>query len=67
MKEQNKISEKELNKVETSNLLDAEFKTLVVSTFNEWKERIRYLIENFNNERGNIQMEIENMKRTSQK
>ena len=28
MKEQNKIPEKELNKMETSNLLDAEFKTL---------------------------------------
>ena len=30
MKEQNKTPEKELNKVEISNLLDAEFKTLVI-------------------------------------
>ena len=28
MKEQNKIPEKELNEMETSNLLDKEFKTL---------------------------------------
>ena len=30
LKEQNKTSEKELNKRETSNILDAEFKTLVI-------------------------------------
>ena len=30
MKEQNKTSEKELSKMETSNLLDAEFETLVI-------------------------------------
>ena len=41
MKEQNKHPEKELNKMETSNLLDAEFKTLVIRMLNE-------LSENFN-------------------
>ena len=33
MKEQNITPEKELNKIETSNLLDAEFITLVISMF----------------------------------
>ena len=37
MKEQNKTPEKELNKMETSNLLDAEFKTLVIWMLNELK------------------------------
>ena len=32
MKKQNKTQEKELNKMETSNLPDAEFKTLVTRT-----------------------------------
>ena len=35
MKEQNKTPEKELNKIETSNLVDAEFKTLVITMLNE--------------------------------
>ena len=39
MKGHNKIeTEKELNKVETSNLLDAEFKTLVIRMLNELRE-----------------------------
>ena len=41
MKEQNKTLEKELNKMETSNLLDGEFKTLVIRMLSE-------LSENFN-------------------
>ena len=45
MKEQNKASEKELNKMEASNLLDAEFKTLVIKMLNDLK--------NFNKEIGN--------------
>ena len=40
MKEQNKTPEKELNKVEISNLSDAEFKTLVIRML---KELIGYL------------------------
>ena len=35
MKEQIKIPEKELNKMEVSNLSDAEFKTLVLNMFKE--------------------------------
>ena len=38
VKEQNKTPEKELNKMETSNLLDAEFKTLVIKIVNEPSE-----------------------------
>lgn len=39
MKEQDKTAEKELNKKETKNLSDTEFKTLVVRILNElWKE-----------------------------
>ena len=38
MKEQIKIPEKELNKMETNNLLDAEFKTLVIMMLNELSE-----------------------------
>ena len=41
MKEQNKTPEKELNKVGTSNVLDAEFKTLVITMLSG-------LSENFN-------------------
>ena len=40
MKEQNKSPEKELNKMETSNLLDAEFKTLLVRMLNELSENL---------------------------
>ena len=35
MKEQNKTPEKELNKMEISNLSDEEFKTLVISMLQE--------------------------------
>ena len=35
MKEQEKSPEKELNKMETSNLSDTEFKTLVIRMLNE--------------------------------
>ena len=38
IKEQNKASEKKLNIVETNNLLDAEFKTLVKRMLNELSE-----------------------------
>ena len=40
MKEQNKTSEKELKKMETSKLLDAEFKTLVLRMLHELSENI---------------------------
>ena len=38
MKEQIKIPEKELNKMEISNLSNAEFKTLVIRMFKELSE-----------------------------
>ena len=38
MKEQNKTPEKELNKMEISNLSDAEFKTLVIRMLKELSE-----------------------------
>ena len=38
MKEQIKTPEKELNKIQTSNLLDAEFKTLVIRMLTEMVE-----------------------------
>ena len=38
MKEQNKTSEKELNKMEINNLSDAEFKTLVMRILKELSE-----------------------------
>ena len=47
MKEQNKASEKELNKMETSNLSDAGSKILVIRILND-------LNENFNTEIGNM-------------
>ena len=38
-KEQNKSPEKELTKIDASNLLDAEFKTLVIRMLNELRGR----------------------------
>ena len=40
MKEQNKKPEKEPTKIETSNLLDGELKTLVLRLFNELRGRV---------------------------
>ena len=40
MKEQIKTPEKELNKMEISNLSDAEFKTLVTRVFKELNEEL---------------------------
>ena len=38
IKEQNKTPEKELNKLETGKLLDAEFKTLIIRMLKEFRE-----------------------------
>ena len=62
IKEQNKTPEKELNKMETSKLPDAEFKTLIVRMLSELRGRADELSENFSKEIGNIKMEIENIK-----
>ena len=40
MKEQNKSPEKELNKMEASNVPDAEFKTLVIRMLKELSENL---------------------------
>ena len=48
MKVKNKTLEKELNKMETSNLLDAEFKTLVTRMLKELRGKVDELRENFN-------------------
>ena len=39
MKEQNKTPEKELSKMETSNLSDVKFKTLALKMFNKLRGR----------------------------
>ena len=54
MKEQNKTSEKGLNKMETCTLPDAEFKTLIIRMLNEFRGRVDGLRENLNKERGNL-------------
>ena len=46
MKEQNKTPERELNKMETSNALHAEFKTLVIRMLSELRGKIDNLSEN---------------------
>ena len=51
MKEQIKTPEKELNKMKTSNLPDAEFKTLSIRMIND-------LRKNLNSEIGNLKMEV---------
>ena len=56
MKEHNKTPENQLNKTEIKNPPDVEFKTLVIRMLND-------LSENFNEEIGNIKMEIENQKK----
>ena len=68
MKEQIKTPEKELNKMEASNLLDAEFKTLVIRMLKELSENLSSikktqsetkftLIEIKNNLQGNNRMD----------
>ena len=51
IKEQTKTPEKLLNKIETNTLLDAEFKTLVITILKELRGRVDDLRENFNSDR----------------
>ena len=44
VKEQNKTPEKDLNKMQTNNLQDAEFKTLVRRMLNELRVRMMNLV-----------------------
>ena len=53
MREQSKTPERELQKMEMSNLLDVEFKTLVIKMLNELRRRVGELSENFNKGIGN--------------
>ena len=50
------------NKIQTSNLLDTEFKTLVIRMLSKLRGRVNELSHNFNKEIGNIKMEIYNIK-----
>ena len=52
--------------MKTSNLLDTEFKTLVIRMFNECRGRVYELSENFNNSIGN-KNRYRKQKRTSWK
>ena len=62
MKEHDKVPEKELNKMETNNLPDAKFKTLIIRMLNEFSGRVYELSENFNEEIENIKVKVENKK-----
>ena len=59
MKEQIKTPEKELNKMEISNLLDAEFKTLFIRMLKELSEDISS-IKNIQSEMKDTLIEIKN-------
>ena len=64
-KREQSFRKKKLNKIETSNLPDAEFKTLFIRMLNELRGRVVELSENFNKGIENIKMEIENIKNQS--
>ena len=51
MKEQTKTPKTELNKMETSKLLDAEFKTLVIRMFNGLSENLNSIKDSARNKR----------------
>ena len=59
MKEENKTPQKELNKRETNNLLDAEFKTLVIRILKELSGDLNS-IKKIQSETNNILVEIKN-------
>ena len=54
MKEQNKTSEKELNKIQTNNQLDAEFKTLVIRMLNELSENLNSIKKRHGNHKKDL-------------
>ena len=59
MKKENKMPEKKPNKIETSNLLDAEFKTLFIRVLKELSEDLNS-IKNFQSETKETLPEIKN-------
>ena len=66
IKEHKKITEKALNKMKTSNIPEAELKTVVVRMLNEHRGKVDELNENFNKEIGNRKMEIGNIKKETE-
>ena len=65
MKEQDKTSEKELKEVEISNLLDKEFKLMIIKILNKFRVRMDEHSENFDKELENInkdQTELRNIR-----
>ena len=67
LKEQDKTSEKEPNKMEISNLLEKEFKVMVIKMLTKLRRRMDEHSENFNKEIGNIikyQIEVRELKNT---
>ena len=52
--------------MEISNLPDAEFKTQITRLLNKFRGKVDDLRENFNNEKGNIKLEIEKKKNHSE-
>ena len=60
MKEQIKIPEKELNKMEISNLPDAEFKTLVIRVLKELSEDLSSIKKKILSEIKDTKIEIKN-------
>ena len=49
--------------METSNLPDTEFKTLIIRMLSELRRRVEELSENINKEIINAKMELENIKK----
>ena len=60
MKEEIKAPEKELNKMEISNLSDAEFKTLVIGMLKELSEDVNSVKKKIQSEMKNTLIEIKN-------
>ena len=65
IKEQKKTPEKELIKTETSNILDKEFKTLVIRMLNELRGKEDELSQNLNGQLENIKKNQSKIKNTT--
>lgn len=63
MKEHDKTPEKKLNKLETNNLSEVEFKIQLIRCVHELRGRIGDLSENFNKEMESIKKEMESIKK----
>ena len=65
-RKEQKTPEKEVNKMETSNLPDAEFKKQVIRILNELRGRVDQVCENFNNVIRNIKWTRKHKKNQSE-